>query len=314
MQSVTLGTSDISVSPIGLATGTLRSDRDVWSPGDENEFVASVHMAVDLGITLIDTAPAYGQGQCESLLGKALIGRRDRVVLATKCGLLADASSDAHRKRCLAPESVVAECEASLRRLRTETIDLLQLHWPDPESDLVETFAALTRLIDAGKVRAVGLANFGLQRLADACAAGPVASLQTAYSLLDRQADDDLIPYCHKNDIALLADDPLLRGLLTGTFDASRPLSATQRRDPQFQSPRFERNLARVDRLRSFAALRGWPLRQLAIAWVMHRPGVTATLTAARRPSEVRDARAAADLTLSQDDQNAIEAHLADAA
>ena len=313
MHNATLGTSGLSISPIGLATGAMRTDRDVWVPGDENEFVASVHLALELGLTFIDTAPAYGHGQCEELLGKALIGRREGAVIATKCGLLAPETSEAGRRRCLAPESVITQCEESLRRLRIETIDLYQCHWPDPETDLAETFGALTQLLEQGKIRAIGLASFGLQRLVDACAVGQVASLQTAFSLLDRQADDDLIPYCSKNNIALLAADPLLDDMLSGTFDATVGLSASQKRNPQFQRPRLARNLATVDRLGAFASDRGLTLEQLAIAWVLHRPQVTAALVRAGRPSEVRAARSAAELTLNQDDQTEINAILTDA-
>ncbi len=313
MHTSTLGSSDIPVSSVGLATGIMRTDRDVWEPGDENELIAAIHGALELGVTLIETAPVYGNGQCEELVGKALLGRREGVAVATKCGLLPRTPAADGFRRSLTSESIVRQCETSLRRLRTSTIDLYQCHWPDPDTDIEVTFAALGQLLDEGKIRAVGLAHFGLQRLADACGAGAVAALQTGFSLLDAEAADDLIPYCAKSGIAVLADDPLMQGLLSGSFDRNAPLSATRQRDARLKTPRLERHLAAAERLKGFASDRGWTLRQLAVAWVTGHPGITTTLVHARRPSEVRDAVTAAGVDLTDDDRAEIQAILAQA-
>ena len=285
MQTAALGASGIEVSAIGMATGSLRSDRDVWEPGDENELVAAIHTALDCGITLIDTAPSYGNGSCEELVGKALLGRREGVIVATKCGLIPHGGGQPGFARCLAAESVIRECEASLRRLRVETIDLYQCHWPDTGTEIAETLGAFERLVEHGKVRAVGLVRYGMQRLADAAAAGTIASLQVPFSRLRAEADDDLIPYCHSHGIGVLAADPLARGVLADT----PPGDAADDRERQL-----------VSRLTDFATACGWSLRQLAVAWVIGHPHVAAALVPVRRPSQAHDAVAAADVHLTE--------------
>ena len=278
MRLATLGPSSISVSALGLATGVLRSDHDIWEPGDENELIASVHLALEGGVTLIDTAPTHGGGLAEELVGKAIIGRREAVVLATKCGLKPHDDGRKGYARCLTPESIHRECEASLRRLRVETIDLYQCHWPDPDTPIAETLGSLDRLVEQGKIRAHGLVNFGLSRLAQARKHGAICALQVPFSLLNRDNSDDLIPYCHKIGIAVLASDPLAGGRL-GDEDASTPASVSPDRGP-----------TRRARLSALAAERNCSLSQLAITWAAGHPGITATLVPIRRPSNVRDA------------------------
>lgn len=278
MRMATLGCSTIPVSVLGLATGVLRSDRDVWEPGDDNELIASVHLGLECGITLIDTAPTHGAGLAEELVGKAIIGRRDAVVLATKCGLEPHDDGREGYARCLTAESIHRECNASLRRLRVETIDLYQCHWPDPDTPIAETLGAFDRLIEQGKIRAYGLANFGLPRLAEAREHGTICALQVPFSLLSRDHNDDLIPYCQKSDVAVLASDPLAGGRLDDN-DASAPASVSPERDQ-----------SRRTHLLALAAERNCSLSQLAITWAAGHPGVTATLLSARRPSKVRDA------------------------
>ena len=278
MQTAILGPSSIPVSALGLATGVLRSDHDVWEPGDENELIAAVHLALECGITLIDTAPTHGGGLAEELVGKAIIGRREAVVLATKCGLKPHGDGRKGYARCLTPESIHRECEASLRRLRVETIDLYQCHWPDPDTPIAETLGSLDRLVEQGKIRACGLVNFGLSRLAQAREHGTICTLQVPFSLLNRDYNDDLIPYCHKIGVAVLASDPLAGGRLDDE-DASATASVSPERDP-----------TRRTRLSALAAERNCSLSQLAITWAAGHPGITATPVPACRPSKVRDA------------------------
>ena len=284
-----IGDSGVEVSPLALGTWAIGADEKWWGYVDDRESIAAIHQAIDAGVTLIDTAPIYGMGHSEELVGKAIQGRRGEVVLATKCGLMFPTSSDQVPARCLSRESVLRECEQSLRRLKTDVIDIYLCHWPDPDTPIKETMGALTTLLTHGKIRAIGLSNFGCQRIDAAREFGPIHALQPPFSMLNLRAADDLIPYCVDHAIAVLPYSPLEKGLLTGKFDAQSKFTDVRETDPEFTGERYHRNLAIVKALTDIATHYGKTVAQLAINWTTTYPGVTAALVGAKRPSQVTE-------------------------
>ncbi len=259
----------------------------MWGVVDDNESIAAIRQAIDCGVNLIDTAAIYGQGHSEEIVGKAVAGLRDRVVIATKCGLLPPTKRGELPRRCLSHDSIIRECENSLRRLRTDVIDLYQCHWSDPETPLRETMRAMTTLPDQGKIRTIGVSNFGCEQLATAREFGPVHCVQPHFSLLHRRPASDLIPYCQEHDIALIAYGPLAKGLLTGKFDESSTFEDVRATDPDFTAARYRSNLATVAKLKEIATRYDKTVAQLALGWVVTYPGVTSAIVGAKRPSQV---------------------------
>jgi aryl-alcohol dehydrogenase-like predicted oxidoreductase len=307
------GRTGMRVSALALGTWAMGNDPEWWGAVDDNESIAAIHTALDAGVNLIDSAPAYGRGQAETLLGKALLGQRKRALIVTKCGLVWDPSRpESPISRNLTAKSIFAECEASLRRLRTDVIDVYFCHWPDPETPLAETIETLERLREQGKVRAIGLSNYGCEALAEARRVGRMDALQPAFNMFDRAAADDLLPYCQEHHIAVMAYGPLCKGLLTGRFRADTKLVDLRARDPQFIGPRYRRNLATVDRLRAIAEARQVSLAQLVLNWTIHQPGVTVALVGAKRPSQVADSVEAVGWRLTDDELQQIEKVLAE--
>jgi myo-inositol catabolism protein IolS len=276
-----------------ILAGGWQAGRDLWVGIDDRETVAAFEAALDAGITTFDTAEDYGAGHSERMLARALGHRRDEIVLATKV-------SWDH----LRADQVVAACERSLRNLGTDVIDLYQIHWPagsfgSERVPLEETMDALVRLRQAGKIRAIGVSNFDLPQLREACALGPVDTLQPPYSLLWRHAERELLPFCRTHGVAVLAYSPLAQGLLTGKIDPERTLEeGDNRRDGRlFQPPLRARAHAVIEAMRPLAAARGITLAQLALAWVAGQPG-TAAIAGARTSAQVRENAVAGDLIL----------------
>jgi len=280
---------------------------ETWGYVDDNESIAAIQQALDCGITLIDTAPIYGLGHSEEIIGKALRGRRHEAILATKCGLTFPTSKKETPHRCLKPESITRECEASLRRLGTDIIDLYQCHWHDPDTPIEATMSALLTLREQGKIRAIGLSNFGGEQLAEAGACGPVHALQPPFSALQPRAAGDLIPYCLEHGIAVLPYSPLAKGLLTGKFTAESGFEDVRSRDPDFVGERYQRNLQAVGKLAALAPQYEKTVGQLALNWLMDYPGVTAPIFGAKRPSQVRENAGAAGWSLSAEDRARID-------
>lgn len=278
-----------------------------WGPADDNESIGCIHEALDLGINLIDTAPACGTGHAESVLGKALMGRRDEAVIATKCGLIANPYLPEGVDRCLSRESIALECEASLRRLRTDYIDLYQCHWPDPDTPIDETMEAMNRLKEQGKIRAIGVSNFSTAELSAARKSADVVSLQPPFSMIRREAAEALIPYCQEYRIAVLAYSPLHHGLLSGKLTAEMQFTDLRRDDPEFRGERYRRNLERVGRLAKIATTREKSMVALAVNWVISYPGVTAALVGAKRASHIRGAVEALGWSLATDENDRIQ-------
>jgi aryl-alcohol dehydrogenase-like predicted oxidoreductase len=267
---------------------------------DEAESIATIHRALDLGINWIDVAPAYGRGHAEELVGRALAERSERVFVATKCGWRW--RDDGRSYASLKAESIREEVEASLRRLDVDVIDILQVHWPRPDEELEEGWGAIADLIEDGKVRYAGASNFSVAQLERVRAIHPVASLQPPYSIVDRRIEPELIPYCQANDIGVIVYSPMQAGLLTGKFDrahiAGLPAGDWRLGLRAFKEPQLTKNLACVAALKPIAARYGRPLAQLAIAWTLQRPGITAAIVGARRPSQIEESAPAGDWAL----------------
>jgi len=300
---------------VGLGTWAMGGPWQYgWGPQDDREAVAAIKAALEAGINWIDTAPAYGLGHSEELIREAFSQRTDKPIIATKCGILWNEKKE--KVSCLKRESIRQECHASLKRLGVEVIDLYQMHWPDPDEDVEEAWEEMARLCEEGKVRYLGVSNFSVGQMKRAQKIHPVASLQPPYNMLHRQVEDELLSYCAKNDIGVVAYSPMERGLLTGKFDQARLAALApddhRRRSPDFQEPRFSATLELVEGLRKIAERSGRTCAQLAISWVLRRPEVTAAIVGARRPDQIVETAPASDWKLSKKDIDKIEKLLAE--
>ena len=311
-----LGRSDLEVPVVTFGAWAIGGW--MWGPSDDELAVAAIKRAVDVGVTAIDTAAIYGTGHSEEIVGRAVadVGR-DRVLIFTKYGLnwsreegeFSFEGPDREGRpvriyRNARRDAVVRECEQSLRRLGTEHIDLYQCHWRDPTTPVEETMAAMDKLLKDGKIRAAGVSNFTVEDIEQANACVPIASDQPPYSMLRRDAENDVLPYCREHDIGVVVYSPLQRGLLTGkvTMDRTFHERDGRTRDRRFTPDSRKRVLAFLDRLRPVAEAHDATLAQLVIAWTIRQPGVTAALVGARNPRQVEENARAADLRLSDDE------------
>jgi aryl-alcohol dehydrogenase-like predicted oxidoreductase len=288
---------------------------------EDAEAIRAIHRALDAGVNCVDTAPAYGFGHAEEVVGQALDGRRDGVVLVTKCGLAWDPGSPAIR-RDTRPASLEAEVDRSLRRLRTDAIDVYLIHWPNAETPLAESFSALDRMVRAGKVRFVGVSNFTVEQMEACMRVRRIDVVQVGYHLFDRRMEREVFPYCARHGIGVMAYGPLAHGLLTGAFTAATRFAEPDWRakgvafgQPIFTPENLARNVLVVDRLRrEVAEPLGVPVSQVALAWVLRNPVVSTALVGARTPAEVNANLAGARLVLTETDVARIDAIMAQAA
>ncbi len=312
MQTRKLGYSDLHFTTVGLGAWAMGGGGWDWGwgPQDDDESIATVHRALDSGVNWIDTAPVYGFGHSEEVVGRAIAGIRDEVMIATKCSLVWEEGAKASIGR-LKAESIRQEVEDSLRRLKTDYIDLYQIHWPNPDEDIEEAWSTIADLIQEGKVRYGGVCNFRVKHLQRLQAIHPVASLQPPYSMLVRGIEAELLPFCEANNIGVIVYSPLQAGLLTGKFSmerlASLPEDDWRTRNRHFQEPAFSANLDFVQSLRPIAERNGRTLAQLAIAWVLRQPAVTAAIVGARRPDQITETAPAGDWSLSAEDIAALD-------
>ena len=313
MEKKKLGNTDLEFTRIGLGTWALGGGdwKFGWGPQDEKDSVQSVVTAIESGINWIDTAAVYGGGVSETMVGRALkeIGAANRPYVATKRGrVMRDGSTI---DKVLKRDSVIAECEASLKRLDIDCIDLYQLHWPEPDEDIEEGWSALVTLKEQGKVREIGVSNHNVAQLKRLQAIHPVASLQPPYSLIVPEVEKEILPYCGQQDIGVICYSPMYKGLLTGKFTTERAAALSdsdhRSRDPHFQPPNIEAHLGLVECLAPLAKKHGRTLAELAIAWVLHRPEMTAAIVGARRPDQIAQTVSAADWKLSDEDITTIE-------
>jgi aryl-alcohol dehydrogenase-like predicted oxidoreductase len=316
MKTRKLGYTDLHLTTVGLGTWAMGGGgwQWAWGPQHDEDSIAALRRGLDLGCNWIDTAAGYGLGRSEEIVGRAVAGRRDEVIIATKCGLVWDEGcTDLYAR--LEAKSVRAECEASLKRLGVEVIDLYQIHWPTDEDHLEEAWSTIADLIREGKLRYAGVSNFSMEQIKRVQAIHPVASLQPPYSMLNRGVETELLDYCAAKDIGVVAYSPMGSGLLTGKYTralvASLPDDDWRKdRNPDFQEPALEANLALIEGLQPIAERNGKTLAQLAIAWVLRRPEVTAAIVGVRRPSHIEETVMAGDWELSPDDTAEIEALL----
>ncbi len=275
------------VSRIGLGTWGMGGFQ--WGGADDDESVRTIHAAIDRGINLIDTAPAYGFGHSERVVGRAIAehGGRDRVAIATKVGL--ERRGDALYRNSTRRQ-IVEEVERSLALLRTDYIDLYQVHWPDFDTPYEETAAALLELKEAGKIRAIGVSNYSVDAMERFAAVAPLASAQPPLNLFERDAEREILPWCRRNGVATLTYGALCRGLLSGAIDESTVFEGDDLRktDPKFQSPRFAQYLEAVTLLDRFARKEyGKGVLALAVRWVLDTPGASVALWGTRHPDEL---------------------------
>lgn len=316
MQYRKLGSTGLSVSVIGLGTWAIGGGdwKFGWGDQDENAAIAAIRKAIELGINWIDTAAIYGEGRSEILVAKALEGipAADRPIVATKCGRVALGNNEIGK--CLRRDSVIAECEASLKRLNVDCIDWYQMHWPEPDEEIEEGWSTLVELKRQGKVRFIGVSNHSVSQMQRLQAIHPIDSLQPPYSMIAREIESEILPFCGRENIGVVCYSPMGKGLLTGTFTAARAASLTEKdhrsRDPRFQSPQLEVNLEFVAQLESIANQLGWSVSDVAIAWTLRRPELTSAIVGARSPEQIMQTATAGDRTLTSDVVRGIEASL----
>ena len=322
IKSRQLGSSSVSVSPVIFGAWAIGGW--MWGGNEESESIAAIRASIDAGANTLDTAAIYGMGYSEELVGKALTGiSRDKVVIATKCGMRWDdpkgegsdpwPQKDTNgrdliiRKNARA-HSIVYECENSLKRLKTDYIDLYQIHWPDVSTPVEESFAAMESLRKQGKARAIGVSNYDVAWMHKAKAVGQLASLQPPYSLLQRGIETEILPFCRKENIGVIVYSPMERGLLTGNVGPDRQFPAGDHRSRHklFSRENRQRVLAALETIRPIADQHKASFAQLVINWTFMEPGVTAAIVGARNPEQAKHNAGAMAITLSPAERAAI--------
>lgn len=314
MQTKQLGNSDLHITPIGIGAWAMGGGGWAfgWGPQDDHESISAIHAALDAGINWIDTAAVYGLGHSEEVVARALQGRSTKPFLFTKCERVWNERREIGKS--LKADSIRREVEASLRRLQVDVIDLYQIHWPEPDEDIEEGWTAMAQLQSEGKVRWIGVSNFNLDQMRRAQAVAPVTSLQPPYSMLAREIEEAVLPYTRANGIGVIVYSPMKSGLLTGTMARERvaamPADDWRKRTPHFQEPRLTRNLALAELLRAIGQRHGRAPGEVAIAWTLRHPAVTAAIVGMRSAQQVQGVIGAAEFRLSAEEVQEIEAFL----
>ncbi len=311
-----IGTSQLQSTPIVFGAWAIGGW--MWGGTDDEQAIEGINAAIDAGINAIDTAPVYGFGHSEHVVGEAIRGRRDEVLVYTKCGLRWNHEDGQHHydttdpegkpvtiRRDLTRDSILWECEQSLERLGIDSIDLYQCHWPDNTTPLRETMAALTELLDQGMIRAIGVSNFTPEMIEECLAYGPVHSSQPKFSLLSRENYDGVISWCHDHDIASIVYSPLEQGLLTGKITPGYEFAEGDQRNerPWFTEDNVRRVNAVIDEvLRPIAQAHDATVAQITLAWTIAAPPITCALAGARNADQARENAAAMQIELSDED------------
>lgn len=317
MQTRKLGDTDMHITSIGLGTWAIGGPgwAASWGAQDDNASIAAIHRAVDLGLNWLDTAAVYGLGHAEEIVGRALKGRSDRPYIFTKCSR--KVGSDGKLAGVLKAASIRQEVEDSLRRLQVDVIDLYQIHWPVPDEDIEEGWRTMAALKKEGKVRYIGVSNFDVSQLRRIQEIAPVSSLQPPYSLVRREVEKELLPFCLQHHIGVIVYSPMASGLLTGAMTPERILSLPEddwrTRNPQFREPLLSRNMALVTLLYDIGKRHDKTPGEVAIAWTLNNPAVTAAIVGSRRPDQLDQVVGAADFRLSASEIQEIEAFLTQA-
>jgi len=306
-----LGSTGLEITRVGFGAWAIGGGgwEFGWGPQADDESVAAIHRALELGVNWIDTAAAYGFGRSEEVVGRALRGLSERPYVFTKCSLLDDGTR--HVRHVLNRDSVLREAEASLRRLGVDAIDLYQIHWPNPEEDIEEGWSALAELKEQGLVRHIGVSNFNAAQLRRIGAIAPVQTLQPPYSLIDRGVEDEILPYAQQHGIGVIVYSPMGSGLLTGGMTRERiaamPADDWRKTDARFTEPLLTKHLAIADRLRAVARRHGTTPGAVAVAWTLRHPAVDGAITGFRRADQVDPIVAGASLELTDSEVAEIE-------
>jgi aryl-alcohol dehydrogenase-like predicted oxidoreductase len=312
----TLGNSDLHLTPIGYGAWAIGGGNweFAWGAQDDSESLRAIETALDSGLNWIDTAAIYGLGHSEEIVGKALKGRSQKPYVFTKCSMRW--SPDRRIYRSLKAGSLQEEIENSLTRLGVDTIDLYQIHWPNPEDEIEEAWETLAKFQEEGKVRHIGVSNFNVDQMKRIQKIAPITSLQPPYSLLRRNIEEQLLPFCLEHNIGVINYSPMVSGLLTGKMTAERvrnmPEDDWRKRSPNFQSPKLERNLELAKLLTEIGKEHGVAAGVVAIAWTLRNPAITAAIVGARRPDQVDGIVPAATFRLSDAEASRIENWLAE--
>lgn len=306
MQRRRLGKSNLDVSVVGL--GTWAMGDDFFGSVDDNQSIEAIQSAIDSGINFIDTAPAYGAGHSEEVVGRAIKGRREEVVLATKVGIVR--TPDGGFERNLQPESIRQEVEDSLRRLGVDTIDLYQIHWPDPKTPMEDSLEALVKIREQGKFRYLGVSNFDTSQMTEAEKQAGIVSLQPQYSLLVREAEDDLLPFCREHNLGVLSYGTLAGGILTGKFREIPELPEGDYRDQFYQffkEPEWTAIQGLLNEIRTVADELGVTPAQVSARWAIQQPGITTALVGAKNADQAAANAKAGEFELEQSHLERIE-------
>ena len=311
MEKRGFGSTGMEITPIGFGSWAIGGENwsHGWGPQDDNNAVEAIERALGKGINWIDTAAVYGLGHSEELVAKALEGTTEKPYIFTKCSLVWD--SNRHISNNLKRDSIWRECETSLMRLKTDTLDLYQIHWPSPEEDIEMGWRTMAELKEEGLVKHIGVSNFNVEQMKRAQSIAPVESLQPPYSMLRRGIEKEILPYCMEHNIGVIVYSPMLSGMLSGAMTRERALNLPQNdwrcNNKEFQEPRLGHNLELVELLRVIGKKHDASPGEVAIAWTLRHPGVTAAIVGGRSAEQVDGTIGAAELNLTQEEADAIE-------
>jgi aryl-alcohol dehydrogenase-like predicted oxidoreductase len=298
-----LGSTDLYFSTVGMGTWPMGSvfGGMSWGPQDDEESVNTILRALDRGINWLDTAPTYGRGHSEEVVGMALKQAPRRPLVVTKCG--STWTEDLKSTFRLDRDSVRAQCESSLKRMGIDVIDLYLVHWPNPIEYMEEGWRTCSDLVREGKIRYIGVSNFTIEQMDKLQPIHPISAMEPPYSMIERRIESGVLDYCRSHDMGVIVYSPLQQGLLTGVMKSVDELAENdfRRNNPHFKEPEFSLNLKLANELAPIADKHGKSVAQLAIAWTLRRPEVTAALNGARTPSEIEDSVLGGDWELSQD-------------
>src|ERR1700680_4655540 len=311
MQTKRLGNSDLEITPLGIGAWAMGGSGWAfsWGPQDDQESIDAIHAALDRGINWIDTAAVYGLGHSEEVVARALEGRSSKPYVFTKCERVWNERGEIAKS--LKESSIRQEAEASLRRLKVDVIDLYQIHWPEPDEDIEEGWTAMAKLKREGKVRYIGVSNFNADQMKRAQAIAPITSLQPPYSLISPEIEESIVPCAQANNIGVIVYSPMKSGLLSGAMTRERvaalPAADWRRRTPHFKEPRLTRNLELAELLRAIGQRHGRTPGEVAIAWTLRHPAVTAAIVGMRSAKQVEGVIGAAEFRLSAEEVREID-------
>lgn len=315
MKTRQLGNTDMEITPIGLGSWAIGGGGYAygWGPQDDQESIATIKEALNMGINWIDTAAVYGLGHSEEIVGEAIKGR-EKPYIFTKCSRVWDDKGEISGS--LKASSIRREAEASLKRLSVDVIDLYQVHWPDPDADIEEGWTEMARLKKEGKVRAIGVSNFNVKQMRRAQKIAPIDSLQPPYAIIRRDIENDVLPFCEKNNIGVIVYSPMMSGLLTGAMTKDRVANLAdddwRKNNPEFQEPRLSRNQELANLLNEIGFPHNVNAGVVAVSWVLHNSTITGAIVGGRHPGQIQELLPAAEFRLSDSEIDQIDKFFAE--